>query len=214
MTKKINSNYRLKKKYLKNIAKTKIKYKIWQAVRYILYACAIMSIIGLVWLFIKEDADIDIIWMFGAVELVFLAVFLIPASSIKNTSLYSSSLPYSSRVNEMLYLESDRLDYLYWKVPKNSSAAYSKNCELNSDDKSKYTIYKDNITDINIDENHICTIKGYGTIEFPDYENYDYEKEKVSKKEQKVKEFSFLLCFDEKNISEKIFDWKNKNTRY
>lgn len=210
MTKKINSNYKLKKKHLRNIAKTKVKYKIWQAVRYILYACAIMSIIGLVWLFIKEDADIDIIWMFGAVELVFLAVFLIPASSIKNTSLYSSSLPYSSRVNEMLYLESDRLDYLYWKVPKNSSAAYSKNCELNSDDKSKYTIYKDNITDINIDENHICTIKGYGTIEFPDYENYDYEKEKVSKKEQKVKEFSFLLCFDEENISEKIFDWKNK----
>lgn len=210
MTKKINSNYRLKKKCLKNIAKTKIKYKIWQVVRCILYACAIMSIIGLVWLFIKEDADIDIIWMFGAVELVFLAVFLIPASSIKNTSLYSSSLPYSSRVNEMLYLESDRLDYLYWKVPKNSSVAYSKNCELNSDDKSKYTIYKDNITDINIDENHICTIKGYGTIEFPDYKNYDYEKEKVSKKEQKVKEFSFLLCFDEENISEKIFDWKNK----
>ena len=214
MTKKINSDYKLKKKYLKNIARTKIKYKIWQIIRCILFACAVTSVVGLVWLFVKENAGTDAIWMFGAVELIFLAVFLIPASSIKNTSLYASSLPYSKRVNESLYLEEDRLDYIFWEVPKNSPAAYSKNCELNSDEKSKYTIYKDNITDINIDENHICTIKGYGTIEFPDYENYDYKKEKVSKKEQKVKEFSFLLCFDEENISEKILDWKNKNTRY
>ena len=210
MTKKINSDYKLKKKYLKNIARTKIKYKIWQIIRCILFACAVTSVVGLVWLLVKENAGTDAIWMFGAVELIFLAVFLIPASSIKNTSLYASSLPYSKRVNESLYLEEDRLDYIFWEVPKNSPAAYSKNCELNSDEKSKYSIYKTDITNISIDENNICTIKGFGIVEVPDFEKYDYDKEKTNKKEYRVKSFSILLCFDEENICKKIFEWKNQ----
>lgn len=210
MTKRINFDYKLKRKYLKNIARTKIKYKIWQIIRCILYACAVTSVVGLVWLLVKENAGTDAIWMFGAVELIFLAVFLIPASSIKNTSLYASSLPYSKRVNESLYLEEDRLDYIFWEVPKNSPAAYSKNCELNSDEKSKYTIYKTDITNISIDENNICTIKGFGIVEVPDSEKYDYDKEKTNKKEYRVKSFSILLCFDEENICKKIFEWKNQ----
>ena len=210
MTKKINSDYKLKKKYLKNIARTKIKYKIWQIIRCILFACAVTSVVGLVWLLVKENAGTDAIWMFGAVELIFLAVFLIPASSIKNTSLYASSLPYSKRVNESLYLEEDRLDYIFWEVPKNSPAAYSKNCELNSDEKSKYTIYKTDITNISIDENNICTIKGFGIVEVPDFEKYDYDKEKTNKKEYRVKAFSILICFGEENICKKIFEWKNQ----
>lgn len=210
MTKRINFDYKLKRKYLKNIARTKIKYKIWQIIRCILYSCAVTSVVGLIWLLVKENAGTDAIWMFGAVELIFLAIFLIPASSIKNTSLYASSLPYSKRVNESLYLEEDRLDYIFWEVPKNSPAAYSKNCELNSDEKSKYTIHKTDITNISIDENNICTIKGFGIVEVPDFEKYDYKKEKTNKKEYRVKSFSILLCFDEENICKKIFEWKNQ----
>ena len=129
------------------------------------------------------------------------------ALSTKNKAKFKCAFPYSSYANGTLILDDDNLQYIFWQVGPTEAAAYSSpNAVYNDEDKFVYTIDKKSISKLFINEIGICTILGNGQITVPDWA--DIPKKEI---DSVSKEFSFILAFDEKDVNERIINWRDNN---
>lgn len=128
------------------------------------------------------------------------------ACSVKNTANYECGFPYSSYANGTLLLNEQSLEYIFWRVEPHEPAAYSsKRAVYRDEDKFIYKIDKQAISKLSINELGICSIKGQGLLEKPEWACVDYKK--YSDKIESCKNFSFILSFEEAEASEKIKRW-------
>ena len=128
------------------------------------------------------------------------------ACSVKNTANYECGFPYSSYANGTLLLNEQSLEYIFWRVEPHEPAAYSsKRAVYRDKDKFVYKIDKQAISKLSINELGICSIKGQGLLEKPEWACVDYKK--YSDKIESCKNFSFILSFEEAEASEKIKRW-------
>ena len=196
-----------RKMILKQICKSQIKWKLMIVISILLYYCSISIIIGSIILLIRYPTTIlmsNIVFICYAISIGCVPFFI--ACSVKNTANYECGFPYSSYANGTLLLNEQSLEYIFWRVEPHEPAAYgSKRAVYRDEDKFVYKIDKQAISKLSINELGICSIKGQGLLEKPEWACVDYKK--YSDKIESCKNFSFILSFEEAEASEKIKRW-------
>lgn len=202
------SSLKKRKEMLREIVKTDRSWKFRMLLTVILFSAAALIVIAIAVLLVLNPTDIIGIAVFtGAAIGLACAPFFI-ALSTKNTAKYKCAYPYSSYANGTLILDEQNLQYLFWQVGPTEPAAYSSpRAVYNDEDKFVYQISRNDISNLVIDENGICTIFGDGKITVPEW------ADSIPKSEVNAlsKEFSFVLAFDEANVKESIMNWRNSN---
>ena len=187
-----------RKMILKQICKSQIKWKLMIVISILLYFCSISIIIGSIILLIRYPTILMgiVVFICYAISIGCFPFFI--ACSVKNTANYECGFPYSSYANGTLLLNEQSLEYIFWRVEPHEPVYRDK-------DKFVYKIDKQAISKLSINELGICSIKGQGLLEKPEWACVDYKK--YSDKIESCKNFSFILSFEEAEASEKIKRW-------
>lgn len=193
-----------RRKYiLKKVSHDHPQWKRRMSVVIILCVLAAALIVGTVILLICQPTSLEGIFLFAAAGICFASIPFAIALSQKNKAKYKCGFPYSSYANGTLLLSDDSLEYIFWRVGPQEPAAYSsKHAVYNEEDKFTYSIRKTDAVSISF-QNDICTIRGNGKIEIPEWAGEDL----IVKRN--VSEFSFILAFEQEGANQSIMNWRN-----
>lgn len=172
---------------------------------YMLFAMAILIIIGTVILLICHPTTPTGVLIFMATSGCFAVSPFVIGLSVKNTAKYKCAFPYSSYANGILLFEDDNLVYTFWTVGPNEPAAYSSTRAIyRCDDACIFNIRAKDIQSLYIKDD-ICHVVGNGTLS---------KSEWLRNGESGVEpcdEFSFICAFAEDNFLDEFVNWKQKN---
>ena len=196
-----------RKSLLSIISKQDSSWKFRMFLTFLLFSISICILIATTVLLILHPTNTMGVFTLICSAIIMACVPFFIALSTKNKAKFKCAYPYSSYANGTLILDGDNLQYIFWQVGPTEPAAYSSPRAVYRDEnKFVYKIDKKFISKLIIDENGICTIFGNGKIIVPDWA--DIPKKEINSLSKK---FSFVLAFDEKDVNERIINWKNDN---
>lgn len=191
-----------RKHILKEICKNHSKWKLKWGSSIVLLGISLGILVADGWLLVNHPTSSMGVFVFICAGIGYACIPFAISLSIKNSAKYKCCLPYSSYANGTLILGSKTLEYVFWRVGPHEPAAYSsKRAVYKDEDKFIYRINKDSILSINL-KNDICYIRGNGKIEMPEWAIEDETVKVINK------EFSFVLAFEQENITKLIEEWR------
>lgn len=196
-----------RKSLLSIISKQDSSWKFRMFLTFLLFSISICIIIATTVLLILHPTDTMGVFVLICSAIIMACVPFFIALSTKNKAKFKCVYPYSSYANGTLILDGDNLQYIFWQVGPTEPAAYSSSRAVyREENKFVYKIDKSSISKLIINENGICTIFGNGKIIVPDWA--DIPQKEINSLRKK---FSFVLAFEEKDVNERIINWKNDN---
>lgn len=201
------NSLKIRKEYLAAICKQHKTWPIRMAFYIMLNVVTITIIVGVLLLLVNYPTDAVGVFMLFVSMIVLACIPFIISLSVRNTAKYKCAFPYSSFANGNLFLHSDKLEFVHWRVGKQEPAAYSsKRAVYRHEDRFVYTIPSSQIISLKIDKNHICHISGNGIISQPEWAGIKGFREEIN-----TKSFSFLLDFEDTSVEESIRNWWKSN---
>lgn len=203
-----------RKERLSAIAKQDKRWKLYMALSYALFLCAVVILVWIaVMLFLHPTEPLGVI-VFSFAGLMVACVPFFVGLSLRNEAMYECALPYSSYANGTLYLKEDELAYEYWPVGPNEQAAYgSPKAVFCDEDKYVYKVRKQDIINMTVDEFGVCSVKAKAVLEHTDWDKLEKagESEEISvpKTQEVVRDFSFVVAFIEHDADETLNKWMN-----
>lgn len=196
-----------RKEILKEIAKTNKKWNMYMTIVFLLFICSIAILLSIALLLIKHPTTPMGIFVFICFGFIIACIPFFIAISTKNKAKYYCPFPYSSYANASLFLNEDRLEYVFWRVGPREPAAYSSPRAVYRDEsKFVYSIERDSIKELRIDDAGICRIKGKAKLTLP-----EWAKLENSELKEMENNFSFITAFSENNAKKTIIEWRENN---
>lgn len=188
-----------RKRILKEVCRNHPQWKVRIGLAIALFIIAAGVLGGFAWLLLTHPLTAYGVFIFILTAIVLGCVPYITALSVKNTAKYKCGFPYTSHANASLLLDEDTLEYVYWLVGPREPAAYSsKHAVYRDENKFVYRINKNDIYSLVVKDD-ICTIKGNGYTQMPEWLEEDKETSK---------EFSFIMAFEQRDAAKVITEWR------